>query len=181
VIGNRHLAILGVLALALASSPAAHSVDASADSTRDHTEADGDAGSADPITEIHLALRGVGAASDATAVQIELLREGELLVSRTSGVATGPGARHSLALRLPEPLPISDCVDLEIDIRLGSGEKWSFTIESIELRTRSGRRLRDVFAFDHAATQRGAAAPGVIALDPSRRGITLQPGSRGCP
>jgi hypothetical protein len=182
-----HLTISGVLAVALVFCLDARPAEASDASTPDQGDADGAAVPADPITEVRFELRGVRTTSAHTAVEIALLREGERLVARTSPVGTEPGARHALALSFPEPLPISDCADLEIDIRLGAAASWSFTIESIELRTRSGRRLPDVFDVSlatrraRAAKQGATGADRVIALDPSRRGITLQPSPEGCP
>jgi hypothetical protein len=108
--------------------------------------------------------------ADAT-LAAELLIEGERVAGASArGVPSGVGELQSLALRPTASIPSRTCRDLELDFRLAAGERASFAIEAVELRTESGASALTLFE-----------QPGIVALDTARRGLSLAARGDACP
>jgi hypothetical protein len=116
-----------------------------------------------PIRELVVWLRSVEDHPADLRLGADLLIEGERVAGASArGIPAAIGELHSLSMRTPAPIPSRACRDLELDLQLAAGERASFAIEAVELRSAGGASSITLFA-----------QPGVVVLDAARRGIAL--------
>jgi hypothetical protein len=124
----------------------------------------------DRIEAVVVALRSAAADQEPVELQLELLVEGER-VARSGPVPTptGQGELRSIELVPVVPIPMAACRDLEIDVRVPTGARWSFQLVGGELATDAGAVV-DVFP-----------PSGPIELRPGRRSRSFEVRPSICP
>lgn len=134
----------------------------------------------DDYVELDVVLRTAADAPQAPALGVTLVVEGtpvaRVLAQRPGA---GLGDLRRIRMRLPQPVPVSDCRDLALDVALledspgfsprEDSPGFVFNLTRVELRTRRGRSVYNAFAPE-----------GPLELGGRRRSVDIDIRFEGC-